>query len=88
MSSENYSSKMVAEALGVHPTTVRQWVRRGKIEPLKNGRHLVFTPQMLEDMREMQREGKLGRPHSHTAVKLEALNTMPEVSDHLDKLPQ
>jgi excisionase family DNA binding protein len=37
----------VAEALAVSPHTVRMWVRKGKIRPLRLCRRLIFDPEEI-----------------------------------------
>jgi excisionase family DNA binding protein len=37
----------VAEALAVSPHTVRMWVRKGKLRPVRICRRLLFDPQEI-----------------------------------------
>jgi len=37
----------VAEALAVSPHTVRMWVRKGKIQPVRICRRLLFSPDEI-----------------------------------------
>lgn len=37
----------VAETLAVSPHTVRMWVRKGKLHPIRLCRRLLFTPHEL-----------------------------------------
>jgi excisionase family DNA binding protein len=37
----------VAEALAVSPHTVRMWVRKGKLRPVRICRRLLFAPEEI-----------------------------------------
>lgn len=37
----------VAEALAVSPHTVRMWVRKGRLRPVRICRRLLFTPDEI-----------------------------------------
>ena len=45
--------EQLAEALGVKPATVRQWVWRRQIEYVKIGRSIRFRPETAEKMIEV-----------------------------------
>ena len=47
------SVEQLAEALGVKPATVRQWVWRRQIEYVKIGRSIRFRPETAEKMIEV-----------------------------------
>ncbi len=38
----------VAQALNVSPHTVRSWVRKGRLQPLRICRRLLFLPEELD----------------------------------------
>jgi excisionase family DNA binding protein len=40
----------VAEALAVSPHTVRMWVRKGRLRPIRLCRRLLFTPDEISRM--------------------------------------
>lgn len=42
------TSKEVAEKLSVHPSTVRRWIREGKIESIRFGRDYKIPEEALE----------------------------------------
>jgi excisionase family DNA binding protein len=45
----------VAEALSVSPHTVRAWVRKGRLKPLRLCRRLLFDPAEVHRLLEVAR---------------------------------
>lgn len=39
--------RQVADHLGVHEVTVRQWIKQGKLDVLRIGRHVFITRESL-----------------------------------------
>lgn len=59
-----YSVREVADALGVHPETIRRLIHDGRLDAVRVGRSLRVAPASLDGFLERQRV-KPDRPAAH-----------------------